>query len=100
MTTLPDAVTFKAEHDFSDAVTIQNQARYARYSRDFRFTEPLIAATIPLTTPLSAVTVTRNANAGRSVDSMLWDQLNMTIRWSIAGVDNISVVGVEGGHER
>jgi catecholate siderophore receptor len=100
MHTLTDVVTFKAEHDFSDAVTIQNQARYARYSRDFRFTEPLIAATIPLTTPLSAVTVTRNVNTGRSVDSMLWDQLNMTIRWSIGGIDNVSVVGIEGGHER
>jgi catecholate siderophore receptor len=100
MHTLTDVVTFKVEHDFSDAVTIQNQARYARYSRDFRFSEPLIAATIPLTSPLSAVTVTRNTNTGRSVDSMLWDQLNMTIRWSIGGVDNISVVGIEGGHER
>jgi len=100
MHTLTDVVTFKVEHDFSDAVTIQNQARYARYSRDFRFTEPLIAATVPVTTPLTAVTVTRNDNTGRSVDSMLWDQLNMTIRWTIGGIDNISVLGIEGGHER
>jgi catecholate siderophore receptor len=98
--TLTDVVTFKVEHDFSDAVTIENQSRYARYSRDFRFTEPLIATTIPLTTPLSALTVTRSDNTGRSVDSLLWDQLNVRIRWSIAGIDNISVVGIEGGHER
>lgn len=44
MHTLTDVATFKVEHDFSDAVTIQNQARFARYSRDFRFSEPLIAA--------------------------------------------------------
>ena len=100
MHTLTDIVTFKIEHDFSDTVTIQNQTRYASYSRDFRFTEPLIAASIPPTTPLSAVTVTRNSNTGRSDDSMLWDQLNVTIRWSIAGIDNISVVGIEGGHEK
>jgi catecholate siderophore receptor len=100
MHTLTDVATFKVEHDFSDTVTIENQARYARYARDFRFTEPLIAATVPPTTPLSAVTVTRNSNTGRSVDSMLWDQLNVTIRWSFAGVDNISVVGIEGGHEK
>jgi catecholate siderophore receptor len=100
MHTLTDVATIKLEHDFSDAITIENQSRYARYSRDFRFTEPLTAATIPITTPLSAVTVTRNTNTGRSVDSMLWDQLNVRIRWSIAGVDNISVIGVEGGHER
>lgn len=100
MHTLTDVATFKLEHDFSDAVTIQNQARYARYSRDFRFTEPLIAKTISVATPLTAVNVTRNDNTGRSVDSMLWDQLTMTIRWSMGGVDNISVAGVEGGHER
>ncbi|MEP6546137.1 MAG: TonB-dependent siderophore receptor [Gammaproteobacteria bacterium] len=100
MHTLTDVATFKVEHDFSEAITVQNQARYARYSRDFRFTEPLIAATVPATTPLTAVNVTRNSNTGRSVDSMLWDQLSMTIRWSIGGVDNISVLGIEGGHER
>jgi catecholate siderophore receptor len=100
MHTLTDVGTFKLEHDFSDAITLQNQARYARYSRDFRFTEPLIAATVPLTTPLSAVPVNRNDNTGRSVDSMLWDQLTATIRWSLGGVDNVTVVGFEGGHER
>jgi catecholate siderophore receptor len=99
MHTLTDVVTFKVEHDFSDAITIENQARYARYARNFRFTEPLISAAIPITTPLSAVTVTRNSNTGESVDSMLWDQLNVIIKWSIAGVDNVSVVGIEGGHE-
>jgi catecholate siderophore receptor len=100
MHTLTDVATFKVEHDVSDMISIQNTARYARYSRDFRFTEPLIAATVPATAPLNAVTVSRNDNTGRSVDSMLWDQLTMTIRWSIGGIDNTSVVGVEGGHER
>jgi catecholate siderophore receptor len=100
MHTLTDVATFKVEHDVSDAITIQNTARYARYSRDFRFTEPLIAATVPATTPLAAVTVTRNDNTGRSVDSMLWDQLTMTARWSIGIIDNVTVAGVEGGHER
>ncbi|MEP6885042.1 MAG: TonB-dependent siderophore receptor [Gammaproteobacteria bacterium] len=100
MHTLTDVATFRVEHDVSGAFTIQNTARYARYSRDFRFTEPLIAATVPATTPLASVNVTRNDNTGRSVDSMLWDQLSMTVRWSIAGIENISVVGIEGGHER
>jgi catecholate siderophore receptor len=100
MHTETDVVTFKVEHDLFDAITIQNQARYARYSRDFRFTEPLIAATVPASTPLNAVTVSRNDNTGRSVDSMLWDQLTVTFRWSIGAIDNTSVAGVEGGHER
>jgi catecholate siderophore receptor len=100
MRTRTDIATVELEHDFSESVTIQNQARYASYARDFRFSEPLIATTIPLTTPLSQVKVTRNDNRGQSVDSMLWDQLFATIHWQFARVENISIVGIEGGHER
>jgi catecholate siderophore receptor len=100
MRTRTDVATIKLEHDFSDSFTLQNQARYASYARDFRFSEPLIATTIPLTTPLSQVNVTRNVNTGRSVDSMLWDQLFATLRWQLAGVENTSIIGLEGGHER
>ena len=98
--TRTDVATIKLEHDVSDTLTIQNIARYASYARNFRFTEPLIATTVPLTTPLSAVNVTRNDNTGRSVDTLLWDQLFATIRWQLAGVENTSIIGVEGGHER
>jgi catecholate siderophore receptor len=98
--TRTDVASIKLEHDFSDRFTVQNQARYASYARDFRFTEPLIATTVPVTTPLAAVNVTRNVNTGRSVDSLLWDQLFATIRWQLAGIENTSVIGVEGGHER
>jgi catecholate siderophore receptor len=100
MKTRTDVGTIKLEHDFSSAFTLQNTVRYASYSRDFRFSEPLIAATIPLTTPLSAVTVTRNDNTGSSVDTMLWDQFFGTWRWEAGGVQNASVIGVEGGHEK
>jgi catecholate siderophore receptor len=100
MRTRTDIATIKVDHDFSDNFTIENQVRYASYARDFRFTEPLISNTIPLTTPLDLVKVTRNVNTGQSVDTMLWDQLFATIHWDLAGVENISVIGVEGGHER
>jgi len=100
MRTRTDIASFKAEHDFSEAFTLQNQVRYAGYSRDFRFSEPLIATTIPLSTPLSAVNVTRNVNSGSSADSMLWDQLFATVRWQSGAIRNTSVIGVEGGHEK
>ena len=100
MKTRTDIASFKVDHDFSDSFTLENQLRYASYGRSFRFSEPLIAATIPLTTPLSAVNVTRNVNAGNSVDSMLWDQFFGTIRFQTGAVHNTSVVGVEGGHEK
>jgi catecholate siderophore receptor len=100
MRTRTDVATIKLEHDFSDHFTVQNQVRYASYARDFRFSEPLIATTVPVTTPLSQVNVTRNVNTGQSVDTMLWDQLFATLHWQLAGIENISVVGIEGGHER
>jgi catecholate siderophore receptor len=100
MRTKTDVASLKVEHDFSATFTAQNQVRYARYSRDFRFSEPLIAATIALTTPLSAVRVTRNVNTGNSVDTMLWDQFFGTLRREFGRLENTSVVGVEAGHEQ
>ena len=100
MRTGTDIASFKLAHDFSDTFTLQNQLRYAGYSRNFRFSEPLIPASIPLSTPLEAVQVTRNVNSGRSDDSMLWDQLFGTVRWEYGGIRNTSVVGLEGGHEK
>ena len=47
-----DIVTLTAEHDFMEGVTVSNKLRYAAYSQNFRFTEPLIATTVPATTPL------------------------------------------------
>jgi len=100
MKTRTDIGTIKFEHDFSSSFTLQNTVRYASYSRNFRFSEPLIATTIPLSTPLTSVTVTRNDNTGRSVDTLLWDQFYGTLRWEAGGVQNASVIGVEGGHEK
>jgi catecholate siderophore receptor len=98
--TLTDVTSFTVEHDVSPTVTIENRARYASYTRDFRFTEPLIATTIPLTTPLSAVNVTRNVNSGNSVDTMGWDQLFARVRWQLGDISNTSLIGIEGGHEK
>ena len=100
MRTRTDIASFKVDHDFSDSFTVENQLRYASYGRSFRFSEPLIATTVPLTTPLTSVNVTRNVNAGNSVDTMLWDQLFATVRFQTGAVHNTSVVGFEGGHEK
>lgn len=100
MKTRTDIGSIKLEHDLSSSFTLQNTVRYASYSRDFRFSEPLIATTVPLSTPLTAVRVTRNDNTGSSVDTMLWDQFFGTLRWEAGQVQNTSVIGVEGGHEK
>src|SRR5262249_5457991 len=45
MRTGVDVATLKIEHDFSATFNLSNQLRYAAYTRDFRFTEPLIPTT-------------------------------------------------------
>ncbi len=99
MKTGTDIATFTAEHDFMEGVTIKNQLRYAFYSQNFRFTEPLIATTVPVTTPLNAVTVTRNVNSGINTQSMLWDQLDATVRFDTAFIKHTLATGMEGGRE-
>jgi catecholate siderophore receptor len=100
MKTRTDIGSIKLEHDLSASFTLQNTVRYASYSRDFRFSEPLIATAVPLSTPATAVRVTRNDNTGSSVDTMLWDQFFGILHWEAGQVRNTSVIGVEGGHEK
>jgi catecholate siderophore receptor len=94
-----DIATMKVEHDFMDGITVRNQLRYAYYTENFRFTEPLIAATIPLTTPLSSVMVTRNVNSGVGTQTMLWDQADGTVHFDTGFVQHTLVAGIEGGRE-
>src|SRR5262249_47549214 len=47
MRTDTSVASFTVEHAWSDAFSIENRVRYANYGRDFRFSEPLIATTIP-----------------------------------------------------
>ncbi len=100
MRTRTDVASFKIDHDLSDSLTFENQLRYASYGRNFRFSEPLIATSVALTTPLTSVNVTRNDNAGQSVDTMLWDQFSGTVRFQTGAVHNTTVIGIEGGHEK
>ncbi len=94
-----DIVTLTTEHDFMPGVTLTNKLRYAAYSQNFRFSEPLIAASVPVTTPLSAVTVTRNVNTGINTQSMLWDQLDGVAHFDTGSIKHTVAAGIEGGHE-
>jgi len=92
-----DVATLKAEHDFSARLMVQNQFRYAHYDRDFRISEPIITA--PAGTPLAAISVSRNMWTGDSVETMVWNQTNMTTHFDTGAVRHDLVVGIEGGRE-
>jgi catecholate siderophore receptor len=92
-----DVATFKAEHDYTPRFTVQNQLRYAYYTRDFRITEPIISA--PLGTPLTDIAVSRNIWSGNSVETMIWDQAGVTLHFATGPVEHSLVAGIEGGRE-
>jgi catecholate siderophore receptor len=93
-----DIGTIKLEHDFNDDVTVRDQARFANYSREFRITEPQLTNTSP-ETPLSSSYVTRNELGGHSVESYLWDQLDLKAHFGSGHVEDTVIAGAEGGRE-
>jgi catecholate siderophore receptor len=92
-----DVGTFKVEHDLTSDIMLRNTVRYANYTRDFRLSEPIITA--PVGTPLSAVNVSFNIWSGKSTETMAWDQAEALSHFTIAGIGNTVVTGIEGGRE-
>jgi catecholate siderophore receptor len=105
--------TIKLEHDFSNALTLTNQLRYASYDRAFLITEPQIYTQasalarggtgtfmlIPPGTPLSSLLVSRNQLAGNSSETYLVDDLDITARFSTAYIDHTLRAGIEVSRE-
>ncbi len=104
-----DVPTLKIEHDFNDAVTVSNQLRYGHYIRAFDITEPQIytpastsvpggtgtALLVSPTTPISSLNVARNQLYGRSLETDLDDQLDMTARFNTGWVGHTLKTGFE-----
>ncbi len=96
--TYDDIGTAKVEHDFSSAVTIRSQSRYANYVRHVLITEPQILGAT-LATPLSAMTINRNELASDSTETYLDEQVDLTARFRLGGLQHTLVTGVEAGRE-
>jgi catecholate siderophore receptor len=94
-----DIATVKAEHDFSNSLTLRNQVRYGRYKRNVQVTEARIAGAPTLDTPLEEISVTRNQIAVQSTETFLNDQLDLTLRFRTGFAEHTVVTGVEGGRE-
>jgi catecholate siderophore receptor len=121
-----DVVTLRAEHDFSPAVNIHTIARAANYPRNAQITEPQICSNAALSVPVGGIVtslptlatnpavacpytpetpadqithVNRNQIQVKSVEAMLWDQMEMSARFKTAGIRHVLVAGVEGGRE-
>jgi catecholate siderophore receptor len=121
-----DILTLKVNHDFSDRLNLHMIARAANYPRQAQITEPQICSNAALSVPVGGVVaalptlayntampcpytpdtpaneitqVNRNQIQVKSVEGDLWDQTEVTTRFTTLGADHNLVAGVEGGQE-
>ncbi len=102
--TYDDIGTIKAEHDFHRHITLRDQLRYANYVRDALITEPQVynsatGAAPTAMVPLSQLIVNRNEIGVNSVETMLDEQLDLTMKFATAFAHHTVVTGIEAGKE-
>lgn len=90
-------ITADVQHDFNDAITVENQFRYGNYYRNARITEPQIvgAATLTSAPSLAALRVNRNEITTRSVETSIDDQLMATSRFATGPIQHTLITGLE-----
>ncbi|MBV8897694.1 MAG: TonB-dependent siderophore receptor [Acidobacteriaceae bacterium] len=93
-----DIGTVKLEHDIGSKVTVRDQVRYANYVRDVLITEPQLNG-YSLSTPLSAMQVTRHEIGVNSTETFLDEQLDVIAHFETGSIRHTLVAGVEGGRE-
>jgi catecholate siderophore receptor len=91
-------VTARLEHDLNKSMTLNSQLRYSSDGREYRETEADIPKGTPPGTPITAVTVQRNAFPGfeGSGSSTFWDdQTDLTTRVATGAITHAIVTGFE-----
>jgi catecholate siderophore receptor len=124
--TSDDILTLKVRHDFSPNLNVHMIARAANYPRQAQITEPQICSNASLSVPVGGVVsalptlaynsaltclytpetpaaqitqVNRNQIQTKSVEGILWDQLETSARFKTFGIRHDLVAGAEGGQE-
>lgn len=98
-----DIGTVTVEHNLSSRSFVRDMVRYANYQRKWLITEPQVnnasSGIITPETPLDQVMVNRNQLGGHSVETMFWDQADITLSGRLLGIRQTGVLGAEGGKE-
>ncbi|MFN3819830.1 TonB-dependent receptor [Blastomonas sp.] len=88
-----DMGTLKIEHDFGDAVSIQNQTRYARVRNDSIISAPRFVGNV---TTLNANTQALGNRKPRfQTDKLFINQTNLTVRFDTGDIRHTTVAGLE-----
>lgn len=92
-------LTARLEHRVSEKTLFRSQFRFSNNTRGFRYSEAIIALGTPRTTPLSAITVSRNLFEGSSTDEFLQNQTDVTTEFALGKTNHTLIAGVELGRE-
>jgi catecholate siderophore receptor len=121
-----DILTLRVEHDFRPNLNVHTIARAANYPREAQITEPQVCSNAALSVPVGGLVsslptlaynsnlpcpytpetpadqitqVNRNQIQVKSVEGILWDQVEMSSGFKTAGIHHDLVAGAEGGQE-
>ena len=95
-----DIATARVEHSVNANVTVRDQVRYGRYTRDFSITEAVIQSGVTPATPLEDIDVDLNIWSARGdEETFLQNQLDMLATFDTGGIGHTLVAGVEAGRE-
>lgn len=83
-----DLVTLKFEHDFNDALTLRNQFRYSRSTRDSIATPPRFADN-------NSTAINRELRSWQTRDGVWDDQTDFTARFSTGKIQHALITGLD-----
>jgi catecholate siderophore receptor len=83
-----DLVTLKFEHDFNDALTLRNQFRYSRSTRDSIATPPRFAN-------INSTDIARELRSWQTRDGVWDDQTDFTARFSTGKIQHDLISGLD-----
>ena len=95
LNTSADIGTLKAEHDFTDDVTVRDQFRYADYGRSETGSKPALPASATPATPLNTINVTINSFTLNSTERQLQNQTDLLAKLDTGPIHHDLVAGFE-----
>jgi catecholate siderophore receptor len=95
LNTTADIGTVKAAHDFSDALTLRDQFRYADYGRSETGSKPALPATATPATPLNTINVSILSVGVNNTQKQLQNQADLLAKFDTGPIRHDLTAGVE-----
>ncbi|EIJ41274.1 TonB-dependent siderophore receptor [Beggiatoa alba B18LD] len=96
-----DILSARLEHQFSDSLQIRTQLQYNNSRIDASPTPVSIAnsTTLPVDTPLEAMTITRSRRDREIDDTAIYNQTDLIAKFETAGIRHTVTTGIEIGRD-